>query len=60
MQLLHNDFFVAFTNPKSGMVNLVVEYMDGGSLQDLVMHGGCADEEVLSGSRTSACYGSTE
>ena len=41
------SLYDAFTNPKSGMVNLVVEYMDGGSLQDLVMHGGCADEEVL-------------
>ena len=47
IQYFSNLVFVAFTNPKSGMVNLVVEYMDGGSLQDLVMHGGCADEEVL-------------
>jgi hypothetical protein len=29
------------------MVNLVVEYMDGGSLQDLVDRGGCQDEQVL-------------
>ena len=29
------------------MVNLVVEYMDGGSLQDVVDNGGCRDEEVL-------------
>jgi hypothetical protein len=32
---------------KNGMVNLVVEYMDGGSLQDLVDRGGCQDEQVL-------------
>ena len=25
----------AFANPKSGLINLVVEYMDGGSLSDL-------------------------
>ena len=29
------------------MVNLVVEYMDGGSLQDLADRGGCQDEQVL-------------
>lgn len=28
-------------------VNLVVEYMDGGSLEDLVQAGGCDDEAVL-------------
>lgn len=37
----------AFLDPKNGMVNLVVEYMDGGSLQDLVDRGGCQDEQVL-------------
>jgi serine/threonine protein kinase len=29
------------------MVNLVMEYMDGGSLEDLVQAGGCQDEAVL-------------
>jgi hypothetical protein len=38
----------AFVDSRSGMVNLVVEYMDGGSLQDLVKYGGCQDEMVLS------------
>lgn len=28
-------------------MNLVVEYMDGGSLEDLVQAGGCDDEGVL-------------
>lgn len=37
----------AFLDSKNGMVNLVVEYMDGGSLQDLVDRGGCQDERVL-------------
>jgi hypothetical protein len=38
----------AFVDSRTGMVNLVVEYMDGGSLQDLVKYGGCQDEMVLS------------
>jgi serine/threonine protein kinase len=29
------------------VVNLIVEYMDGGSLQDVVDAGSCLDEEVL-------------
>mmetsp|Transcript_909 Transcript_909/g.1500 ORF Transcript_909/g.1500 Transcript_909/m.1500 type:complete len:895 (+) Transcript_909:151-2835(+) len=37
----------AFLDSKNGMVNLVVEYMDGGSLQDVVENGGCQDEDVL-------------
>ena len=37
----------AFANPKSGLINLVVEYMDGGSLSDLVQQGGCQEEAVL-------------
>jgi hypothetical protein len=31
----------------TGMVNLVVEYMDGGSLQNMVDIGGCQNEQVL-------------
>lgn len=38
---------VAFLDPIAGVVNLIVEYMDGGSLQDVVDGGGCIDEEVL-------------
>lgn len=37
----------AFTDLSSGFVHLVVEYMDGGSLQDIVDNGGCSDESVL-------------
>lgn len=29
------------------MVNIVLEYMDGGSLQNIVDNGGCEDEGVL-------------
>jgi hypothetical protein len=41
------SLYNAFVDPKSGMINLVIEYMDGGSLEDLVQQGGCADEKVL-------------
>jgi serine/threonine protein kinase len=33
--------------PQEGSISLVVEYMDGGSLQDIVDTGGCCDEGVL-------------
>lgn len=41
------SLFGAFIDPKSGMINLVIEYMDGGSLEDLVQLGGCQSESVL-------------
>ncbi|TYZ56942.1 hypothetical protein PybrP1_003195 [[Pythium] brassicae (nom. inval.)] len=37
----------AFMNPNEGNVSIVVEYMDGGSLQDIVETGGCTSESVL-------------
>lgn len=37
----------AFMNPNEGNVSIVVEYMDGGSLQDIVETGGCKSESVL-------------
>ncbi|KAF0686231.1 Aste57867_21936 [Aphanomyces stellatus] len=37
----------AFMNPNEGNVSIVVEYMDGGSLQDIVDTGGCTSESVL-------------
>mmetsp|Transcript_8808 Transcript_8808/g.13180 ORF Transcript_8808/g.13180 Transcript_8808/m.13180 type:complete len:708 (-) Transcript_8808:282-2405(-) len=37
----------AFVSPETGMVNIVVEYMDGGSLEDVVNAGGCQDEIVV-------------
>ena len=39
--------YVAFLDPVNGRVNLVVEYMDGGSLEDVVQAGGCQREDVL-------------
>lgn len=41
------SFYEAFSNPSDGTVNMIVEYMDGGSLQDFIDTGGCDDENVL-------------
>lgn len=41
------SLYDAFSDSARGIVNLVVEYMDGGSLEDLVQAGGCTDEDVL-------------
>jgi hypothetical protein len=45
----------AFTDLSSGFVHLVVEYMDGGSLQDIVDNGGCSDESVLADLSYQVC-----
>lgn len=47
--ILH--LYDAFANPKTGLINLVVEYMDGGSLADLVKNG----EYVLLFCRAGVC-----
>eukprot|EP00624_Nannochloropsis_granulata_P004785 evm.model.NODE_33943_length_28332_cov_56.245975.5 len=41
------SFYDVFADPARGTVNLLVEYMDGGSLEDLVKAGGCDNEAVL-------------
>jgi hypothetical protein len=41
------SFFDAYHDLKTGHVHLVVELMDGGSLQDIVDTGGCDNEDVL-------------
>ena len=41
------DFYDAFSNVEEGGVALMMEYMDGGSLQDIVNDGGCDDEGIL-------------
>eukprot|EP00602_Paraphysomonas_sp_CaronLab_P007344 CAMPEP_0185034520 /NCGR_PEP_ID=MMETSP1103-20130426/24491_1 /TAXON_ID=36769 /ORGANISM="Paraphysomonas bandaiensis, Strain Caron Lab Isolate" /LENGTH=639 /DNA_ID=CAMNT_0027571211 /DNA_START=267 /DNA_END=2186 /DNA_ORIENTATION=- len=41
------DFYDAFSNLEEGGVALMMEYMDGGSLQDVADTGGCTDEGVL-------------
>ena len=41
------DFYDAFSNLEDGGVALMMEYMDGGSLQDIVDAGGVDDEGTL-------------
>ena len=40
-------FHDAYINVNQGNISIVVEYMDGGSLQDIVDTGGCSHEGVL-------------
>jgi serine/threonine protein kinase len=37
----------AFLDPDAGTVNIVLEHMDGGSLEDVVRNGGCQDPVAL-------------
>eukprot|EP00597_Dinobryon_sp_UTEXLB2267_P009186 CAMPEP_0170084652 /NCGR_PEP_ID=MMETSP0019_2-20121128/19783_1 /TAXON_ID=98059 /ORGANISM="Dinobryon sp., Strain UTEXLB2267" /LENGTH=808 /DNA_ID=CAMNT_0010300823 /DNA_START=372 /DNA_END=2798 /DNA_ORIENTATION=- len=46
------DFYDAFSNPEDGIVLLMLEYIDGGSLQDIVDGGGCHDEAAIA----SICF----
>lgn len=42
------SFYDAFADAKHGCLTLVVEYMNGGSLQDLLVdRGGCGSEDIL-------------
>ena len=41
------DFYDAFSNIDDGGVALMMEYMDGGSLQDIVLEGGVDEEPTL-------------
>ena len=41
------SLYEAYMDKKASSVTLVVEYMDGGSLQDIVETGGCNSEPVL-------------
>ena len=51
------SLYNAFVDPKSGMINLVIEYMDGGSLQDIADQGGCDDEPTLANIAVQALKG---
>ena len=42
MQLLE-----VLSNPLDGTLSICLEYLDGGSLQDLIRDGGCRDEGRL-------------
>jgi len=41
------NFYDAFIDPRRGDLSVLMEYMDGGSLQDIVDTGGCPHETVL-------------
>lgn len=41
------DFYDAFSNLEDGIVAFIIEYMDGGSLQDIADSGGCNYEPTL-------------
>jgi hypothetical protein len=49
------DLYDAFSNLEDGGVALMMEYMDGGSLQDIVDNGGCADESTLANIAVQVC-----
>jgi serine/threonine protein kinase len=51
------DFHDAFSNLEDGCVALMMEYMDGGSLQDVVDAGGCDDEPTLASIAVQALSG---
>lgn len=40
-------FYDAFTNPEAGTVSIVLEYMDGGSMEDCMQAGKCTTEREL-------------
>ncbi|TMW68083.1 hypothetical protein Poli38472_007755 [Pythium oligandrum] len=40
-------FYDAYTNPEIGSVSIVLEYMDGGSLEDVMQNGGHRTEKEL-------------
>jgi serine/threonine protein kinase len=50
-------FFDAFSNLEDGGCALCMEYMDGGSLQDIADAGGCSDECTLSSIARQALTG---
>ena len=41
------SMYDAFTSPSSGTVSVILEYMDGGSLQNIIDRGGLYDEPWL-------------
>ncbi len=53
------DFYDAFSNVDEGDVGLMMEYMDGGSLQDIVLEGGCDNETTLASIAAQALVGLT-
>ena len=50
-------FYDAFITPNDGTVSIVMEYMDGGSLQDIVDNGGCQSEQALANISARVLHG---
>lgn len=50
-------FCVSPSNKEDGIVSLMIEYMDGGSLQDIADQGGCDDEPTLANIAVQALKG---
>jgi len=50
-------FYDAFASSEDCQVSIMMEYMDGGSLQDVVDAGGCAFEETLANVAESVAQG---
>jgi hypothetical protein len=46
-----------FPNPRDGTISMCLEYMNGGSLQEVVRAGGCQHEDVLAGIATMILTG---
>ena len=44
-------------NPYDGTLSLCLDYMDGGSLQDVMKMGGCDNENILRGISVQVCAG---
>lgn len=51
------SFYDAFHNQEDGVVCLMIEYMDGGSLQEIVDAGGCDEESTLANIAVQALKG---
>lgn len=50
-------FTLNLSNKEDGIVSLMIEYMDGGSLQDIADQGGCDDEPTLANIAVQALKG---
>lgn len=55
--MIHICLILHGSNKEDGIVSLMLEYMDGGSLQDIVEDGGCSDETTLANISVQALKG---
>lgn len=57
MLFVLNPLLTYCSNREDGVVSLMIEYMDGGSLQDIADQGGCDDEPTLANIAVQALKG---